>query len=108
MDMSLTTTKIGVKQAVQVAKSYVLDAFAGDNIEHVGLEEIAFDDEHDQWLITIGFSRPWDKETVDRAAFESGAWSFRYQELLKLLQRTYKVVSVSRDGTVKRVENRPV
>ena len=27
----------------------------------VGLEEVEFDDESDQWLITIGFSRPWDR-----------------------------------------------
>ncbi len=106
--MSVTQTTIGVKQAIQVAKSYVTDTFADNGIEHVGLEEITFDEDHDQWLITIGFSRPWDQENVSKAALESATWSFRYQEILKLLQRTYKIVSVLRDGTVRKVENRPV
>ena len=107
--MSQADTRIDVKQAAQIAKSFVADAFAGDGIERVALEEIAFADEHDEGRITVGFSRPWDRDSVDPAAFGQGGWQMRYQELLNLLKRTYKIVAVSAaDGRVARVENRPI
>ena len=48
-----------VKEAVRAAKEYVVDLFDGEEIDYVGLEEVEFDHESDQWKITIGFSRPW-------------------------------------------------
>ncbi len=104
------TSHIGVKQAVQIAKAYVVDAFEYDRIERVGLEEISFDEEHDQWWITVGFSRPWDLEAdFEPADYGVGGWQFKYQELVNLLSRTYKRVAVcARVGTVIRMDNRPI
>lgn len=49
-----------VKEAVQVAKDYVIELFGEEGIVDVGLEEIDFD-QLDNWVVTIGFSRPWNR-----------------------------------------------
>ena len=75
---------------------YVGDIFDGEEIEHVGLEEVVFDDESDQWLITIGFSRPWDRpKTLSAAQREEP------------LTRSYKVVRINdTDGRVISLKDR--
>ena len=50
-----------VKEAVGTAKTYVADLFADEEIAHVGLEEIVFDELSGDWKVTIGFSRPWSQ-----------------------------------------------
>lgn len=51
-----------VKQAVQAAKEYVISLYDQEEIVDIGLEEVELDDNSNQWRVTIGFSRPWDKE----------------------------------------------
>ena len=50
-----------VKEAVMVAKRHIRDLFETEDIRNVGLEEVELED--GVWLITIGFSRPWDFES---------------------------------------------
>lgn len=49
-----------VKEAARTARAHIADLFADENVQHVGLEEVEFDDVADVWNITIGFSRPWE------------------------------------------------
>lgn len=49
-----------VKEAVQVAKDYIIDLFGEEGIVDVGLEEVDFD-QSDNWIVTIGFSRSWNR-----------------------------------------------
>lgn len=49
-----------VKEAARTARAYIADLFADENVQHVGLEEVKFDDVSEIWNITIGFSRPWE------------------------------------------------
>lgn len=85
-----------VKQAVQTAKEHVVDLFDGEEIDFVGLEEVVFDDESVQWLITIGFSRPWDRPKTLSAALRE-----------EPLRRSYKVVRINdSDGKVVSVKDR--
>ena len=49
------------KQAVQTAKEHVVELFADEPIENVGLEEVEFDEVGQIWAITIGFSRFWGR-----------------------------------------------
>lgn len=49
-----------VKEAARTARKCIADLFADENVQHVGLEEVEFDDVADVWNITIGFSRPWE------------------------------------------------
>ena len=75
-----------VKEAARTAKEYVADLYAGEEITNVGLEEVEFDDLSNDWKITIGFSRPWDRKTNLAAALEGG-----------IPARSYKVVCID-DG----------
>lgn len=75
-----------VKQAVAAAKKYVEELFAGESPASVGLEEVEFDDDLKQWLVTVGFVRPWDKSGM-LADFSPPP-------------RTYKIITIS-DATGK-------
>jgi hypothetical protein len=50
-----------VKEAVATAKSYVADLFAEENFSDLGLEEVSLDQQADQWVVTLGFARPWER-----------------------------------------------
>jgi len=49
-----------VKEAVALAKQSIREVFAEEPMIDLGLEEVEFDDSSNNWLITFGFSRPWD------------------------------------------------
>lgn len=95
-----------VKEAARTAREYITDLFADENVKHVGLEEVEFDDLSKVWHITIGFSRPWElPEDLPSLPFSS-----LLDELKKpppLTQRSYKIVRVrDHDGQVISVMNR--
>ena len=50
-----------VKQAAKLAKDYVADLFAEEGIGNLGLEEIELVADGHYWVVTVGFSRPWDQ-----------------------------------------------
>jgi hypothetical protein len=77
-----------VREAVAAAKKYVAEIFESEGIRHLGLEEVIFDEQLNQWRVTVGFSRPWES-----GAFGPG--------------RTFKVVHVwNNSGEVRAVESR--
>lgn len=84
-------SNIDVKQAVDLAKRYVADLFAQEGVTNLGLEEVVYDETHDRWRITLGFSRPWDQRGL--AAFAG-------------VPRTYKVITIDQTGAVLSVTNR--
>lgn len=77
-----------VKEAMEKAKTYFSDAFAGEDLWEIELEEVEFDYEVDVWKITIGFRRPWDVPHGDGGASPQEA----------LLRRSYKTLRID-DGT---------
>ena len=70
-----------VKEAVSVAKSYLIDLYLGEEITNVGLEEVEFDDVSNKWSVTLGFNRPWDRHAFDALTRVNG--------------RSYKVVRIN-------------
>ncbi len=50
-----------VKEAISLARDYVKEVFTEEQISAVGLEEVEFDESSDNWHVTIGFTRPWDR-----------------------------------------------
>jgi hypothetical protein len=84
-----------VKEAVSIAKNYVSNLFADENISDLGLEEVEFDDRNDQWRVTIGFARPWDKNALSEMMMKGSAF-----------RRSYKVVAINQDGSVASVKDR--
>lgn len=82
---------MNVKDAVATAKTYVADLFSNEPIQHIGLEEVEFDDRLGVWSITIGFNRSWYASVLGYSAKD----------------RDYKVVRISdSDGKVISIKNR--
>ena len=85
-----------VKEAVSVAKRYVSDLYVGEGIADVGLEEVEFDRVSNQWSVTIGFARPWNRTLPTALALASRA-----------SDRSYKVLRIDDDsGEVKSLKDR--
>lgn len=80
-----------VKEAISLARNYVKEVFAEEQISAVGLEEVEFDESRDNWHVTIGFTRPWDRAVTKL--------QFALDEVPPLL-RTYKQLTIS-DQTAK-------
>ena len=79
-----------VTEAIAAAKQHVAMLFADEEIAEVGLEEVQFDAESDEWLVTIGFKRPWNRPIMDVNVLTQRA-----------LFRAYKQVRISdADGRV--------
>lgn len=87
---------MNVKEAVKLAKEYVLDLFAEENITNLGLEEVNFYDADGEWIVTLGFSRPWDEPRNTLASLAQST----------LPRRSYKIVRIDDNGQVKGVKNR--
>ena len=86
-----------VREAVSLAKKYVKDVFAEEQIDSIGLEEIEFDDSAGIWSVTVGFSRPWE---------EVGPLGIKLRELAPR-RRESKVVRIAdTDGRMISVKNR--
>ena len=78
-----------VKEATDKAREYVTVVFADEEITQLGLEEVMYDVDSEQWRITFGFARPWDQQNT--VAVRMG---------LKT-PRAYKVVHINNgDGRV--------
>ena len=72
-----------VKQAVVIAKQHIAELFAEEEILNMGLEEVELDEEG-FWRITIGFSRPWNRNVGSVLSGENS--------------RSYKIVVLSDKG----------
>jgi uncharacterized protein YdeI (YjbR/CyaY-like superfamily) len=89
-----------VKEAIATAKNYVKDIYAEEEVTNLGLEEIEHVPQAGNWVVTLGFSRPWNTPRT------------RAQEVLENLgavsplKRSYKVITISDDGTVLSMKNR--
>ncbi|WP_311276859.1 hypothetical protein [Methylobacterium sp. WCS2018Hpa-22] len=90
-------TMLKAKEAISIAKGWIEDVFGPEHPSNIGLEEVKFDDRNENWLITVGFSRPWNSERTVVTAF-SGE---------KNLKRSFKVVTIKDStGEVQSVTNR--
>ncbi len=95
-----------VKEVVKLAKEYVLDLFADENITNLGLEEVEYNEVEREWIVTLGFSRPWDEP---RNTLASLAMAQMAQYNTNTTRRSYKIVRVDdKAETVKGVKNREV
>ena len=89
-----------VKQAIAAAKQYINEVYASEQVTNLGLEEVEHPQAAGNWVITLGFSRPWNTPRT------------RAQEVLEnlgavsSLKRSYKVITMSDDGTVLSMKNR--
>lgn len=84
-----------VREAVKLAKQYLLELFSEEPVSYVGLEEVDFDDESEEWIITLSFARLWEATPLPSALGKPPE------------DRHYKVFRISdRDGRVKTIKDR--
>lgn len=89
-----------VLEAIRIAKNYVSSILVDEHVTNLGVEETEVDSHSGGWLITLGFSRPWNtprtraQEVLENLGAVSG------------LRRSYKVLTVSPDGQVLSMKNR--
>lgn len=90
-----------VKDAVRTAINDVQELFTSERITNLGLEEVDFDDSSDEWVVTVGFSRPWDYPEY------TGALASVLATQPLHAQRSFKFVRISdADGRVKSIKDR--
>lgn len=90
------------KEAIAIAKRYVVENLEDERISNLGVEEIEQDPQSGGWLITLAFSRPWNSPraiTPAQAALEAAG-------IFSNLRRSYKTLAVDPSGQVLSMRNR--
>lgn len=96
-----------VRQAVRTATDYVRDAFSEEKISNLGLEEIEYVPDRSEWLVTVGFSRPWHYPKARKKPFDSLRSLFPEETYAQPPDRDYKVVHIDEaSGQVTAIKNR--
>lgn len=49
-----------IKDAIVIAKDYVNQVLADEQVTNLGVEETEHDSGSGRWSVTLGFSRPWN------------------------------------------------
>ena len=91
---------MNVKEAVKLSVEHVSDLFEHEKITNLGLEEIEFDVDMNEWVVTVGFSRPWDypQNTLAALAGQAGRPN-----------RSFKIVRINNNNSeVESIKNREV
>lgn len=89
-----------VNEAVKVALEHVQELFASEKISNLGLEEVDFDQDG-EWIVTVGFSRPWDYPPQPNGLAALAA------SLNARPARSFKIVRIrDSDGAVIAIRNR--
>lgn len=55
-----TRVSIDVKEAVRLAKDFAANLLEAEKVSRLGLEAVERSEDGRYWLVTLGFSRPWD------------------------------------------------
>ena len=93
--MAEQTTQIGVKQAVQIARDYLLDVYDGQALPNLLLEETQISEDEQYWHITFSFDTG-HQETI-----------YRLNIPITRPERAYKVVTIqASNGKVESLTNR--
>lgn len=85
-----------VKIAVGNAKQWLADVLKEEGVANIGLEEVEFDEENDVWLITLGFSRPWNSVKNAFTAISGEPASRRAYRVIAVKEPNGEVVSMKR------------
>jgi hypothetical protein len=88
-----------VKKAVTIAKTWLLDVLSEEGITNVGLEEVEFDEDKGEWLITIGFSRPWNTTRNAFTAISGEPATRRAYRVITVREPNGTVTSMTRSGS---------
>ena len=83
------------REAVNRAREYLVELFDGEDIYQIGLEEVDFDDKTNEWSVTVGFTRTWDRTAYLMSPHKNPE------------PRSYKVIRIhDSDGEVRSLRDR--
>lgn len=85
---------MNVKEAVRIAKTYLIDLFSEERIVNVGLEEIEFDDLDRIWNVTLGFTRAWNDSASAILALTGNSTGNRSFRVVKVRDSDGHVLSI--------------
>ncbi|MER2519412.1 MAG: hypothetical protein ABTQ34_01850 [Bdellovibrionales bacterium] len=96
-----------VQSVVSLAKKHIGMLFADENVTNLGLEEVTFNEQDKVWMVTLGFSRPWDKPVDVTEANPLGIIAQMQQGSQRYNRRDYKTIRVQdEDGKILSVTSR--
>ena len=85
---------MNVKEAVIRAKTYVSELFEEESPRNLGLEEVGLDRSTNEWIVTVGFSRPWDEPKGALAALANSPITRRVYKVVRISDSTGEIISV--------------
>lgn len=83
-----------VKEAAHTAKSYLIDVFSDEGITDVGLEEVELNAPSNTWKITLGFSRPWNRNRNPLIGALPDAYAGRSYKVVSISNSSGRVISI--------------
>jgi len=90
---------MNVTLAVQIAKKHILELFEEEKLTNLGLEEVEFDTASKDWIVTVGFSRPWDEPKSSLASLaQSSSAPLRSFKVVRINDDSQQVTSVKNRG----------
>ncbi len=87
--MTQQETRISVKQAVHIARDYILELYDGQDLPNLMLEEVQMTDDDQHWLITFGF------DTNRPTQIMNDPYSLPLQRIRSQYVREYKRITLS-------------
>lgn len=89
-----------VKEIVRTALEHTSEMFHDENISNLGLEEVEYDESQGEWIVTVGFSRPWDyPKTVFAQLQQTGGHPRRDYKVLRIRESDGQVLSIKNRTT---------
>jgi hypothetical protein len=90
---------VQVKEAVAKAKTWLNDVLREEGVQNIGLEEVEFDESENAWLITLGFSRPWNSVRNAYTAISGEPAAKRSYRVIAVKDQTRDVTYMKRRET---------
>ena len=84
-----------LQEAVATAKQFVSDLFRDEDIAHLGLEEVQFDEQANAWHVTVGFSRPWQINSPFTGVVTAKVYRERSLKDVDVSDETGTVISIT-------------
>ena len=83
---------MNAREAKEAARDYIIDLFADEEVMHIGLEEVVYHRQAQEWRITYGFVRAWDKR--GELGIKMGMPAPRSYKVVSIDDNTGEVISL--------------
>lgn len=81
-------------EAVKAAKAVIEELYEEEKIGQVGLEELRFDPDSDEWRVTIGYAHP-EATDMRLPSYAQAPWTERRYKVVHLSDNDGRLVAVT-------------